>query len=1183
MPLEIAKHTMRPKHYQYHLNNTQAMKQKNILMRFFMAAIVLFIANHAFALGKRETKNVEVGETFTVYSTGHTRLQSVLWSWDTNCLELVGSLTGYSTSATFKAKKATPSAGVVIQATVYYYASQGTIATGKFFDDWTVYIKDNSSVSLNTSNKRLSPGNSFTLKATPSSSSYSGSYNWTSSNTSVAYVSGAGNSVSVKARNSGSTTIRVTLDNGKYAECYVVVEDNSTVSLSETSKDVSVGNTFTLRADASSGYSGGYTWTSSNSSVASCSGSGASATINAKSSGNATINVSLSNGASASCSVHVKDVDVTRVTVSDLRIEAEKGETASKTIYPSNGTVKSETWNVVKGGDIISISSSGYVTAKKPGSAVINCLVNGTVRSNDATVTVYEPKLTQSSSRPTENATGVSVFINPVVKYSHAVSKGDAFDQIALKSGGRSVAGTVEVSGSELKFVPTKSLQPLTKYTLMIPRNAVINKWGSIAQKDVNLSFTTSDIEKASVELTPASGAHLISNETISIKANPADAAIYYTLDGSEPTQSSLLYSQPLTINSDVILKAKAIRDGWHDSDVVTAQYFKSNCEIVDYFPNDNKPLFNYSYATPYLKLSGQIVKSNNFRHISLTNAAGENIAGDAYLTHYLIVFVPEEPLQNYTEYIMDIPRDAVKTTNGEVFKGFKWHFKTRNITTSIAMQGDESVYLLAENGDLQTRGLEYVKINRPTGSFTFKDNAELTHVGSDIDEISGGFTHRLIRRGVSVEGHGLPFCNEIGTLANIANCGNAKKTVAGFQTSAIITEDNSLWLCGRNDFYQLGDNSGTTSTTFIKIADNVIDVALGNGFTFYVDSDNVLYGVGRNHRGQLGNGSTADLRTPTKIMDDVAKIYVSSGGYFSACITVDGRLLTWGDNTFGQLGRNGGDFSATPSEVISNIVSASLGRDHILAVTNDHKLYSWGANTDGQISKNSGNSASPILMGDNIKAAYAGPNTSLVLANSGKVTGWGRITHSNFSSGEGKASGIVIKEGSPYALLSGVRLEPERLEVKPECSFALAATPIPYSADFETLEWVSNNPDVATVDEKGVICTHNKGEAAITLTLSDRYGNQKECSSVIVCTDNPDNSGISNVLDDTNNWRAYSRNCQIVIEGAVPGNKFLVYNLQGLLINSKVADNKRFGMATNQSGVYIVRSNNKVVKVICR
>ena len=58
--------------------------------------------------------------------------------------------------------------------------------------------------------------------------------------------------------------------------------------------------------------------------------------------------------------------------------------------------------------------------------------------------------------------------------------------------------------------------------------------------------------------------------------SGPDGAEIHYTTDGSTPTASSTLYTEPLTVSSSVTLKAIAIKDG-QSSEVTTKQFVKSD------------------------------------------------------------------------------------------------------------------------------------------------------------------------------------------------------------------------------------------------------------------------------------------------------------------------------------------------------------------------------------------------------------------------------------------------------------------------------------------------------------------------------------------------------------------------------------------------------------------------------
>ena len=58
--------------------------------------------------------------------------------------------------------------------------------------------------------------------------------------------------------------------------------------------------------------------------------------------------------------------------------------------------------------------------------------------------------------------------------------------------------------------------------------------------------------------------------------SGPDGAEIRYTSDGSTPTASSTLYTEPITVSSSVTLKAIAIKDG-QSSEVTTKQFVKSD------------------------------------------------------------------------------------------------------------------------------------------------------------------------------------------------------------------------------------------------------------------------------------------------------------------------------------------------------------------------------------------------------------------------------------------------------------------------------------------------------------------------------------------------------------------------------------------------------------------------------
>ncbi len=61
---------------------------------------------------------------------------------------------------------------------------------------------------------------------------------------------------------------------------------------------------------------------------------------------------------------------------------------------------------------------------------------------------------------------------------------------------------------------------------------------------------------------------------SVVLSADSQDAKIYYTLDGSEPSNNSLLYSKPILINSTKVIRAIAIENNFSPSKIVTQTYY---------------------------------------------------------------------------------------------------------------------------------------------------------------------------------------------------------------------------------------------------------------------------------------------------------------------------------------------------------------------------------------------------------------------------------------------------------------------------------------------------------------------------------------------------------------------------------------------------------------------------------
>ncbi len=118
----------------------------------------------------------------------------------------------------------------------------------------------------------------------------------------------------------------------------------------------------------------------------------------------------------------------------------------------------------------------------------------------------------------------------------------------------------------------------------MQPRSSSMPKFREIALIIIVLSIaillfncgeiaTKPEIKQvAKPTISPESGNYNRALE-VSMTCSTEGARIYYSLDGSEPDENSLLYSGPIWVNSSSTIKAKAYKEGWRNSDVASESY----------------------------------------------------------------------------------------------------------------------------------------------------------------------------------------------------------------------------------------------------------------------------------------------------------------------------------------------------------------------------------------------------------------------------------------------------------------------------------------------------------------------------------------------------------------------------------------------------------------------------------
>ncbi|KAG1699264.1 hypothetical protein DVH05_014181 [Phytophthora capsici] len=153
------------------------------------------------------------------------------------------------------------------------------------------------------------------------------------------------------------------------------------------------------------------------------------------------------------------------------------------------------------------------------------------------------------------------------------------------------------------------------------------------------------------------------------------------------------------------------------------------------------------------------------------------------------------------------------------------------------------------------------------------------------------------------------------------------------------------------------GDSNTTTPTPFSCRWLHPLQLSCGKAHSAIVDVYSNLYCFGLGSNGQLGQGddclesSQEPIRVPHLTSTSVQ--FVACGANHTLCMSVDGRVYAWGDNSFGQIGTGmktvqpvGSPFRVEKLVSVRGIASGG-NQSFILTKTN---VLACGSNVAGQL-----------------------------------------------------------------------------------------------------------------------------------------------------------------------------------------------------------------------------------------
>lgn len=188
----------------------------------------------------------------------------------------------------------------------------------------------------------------------------------------------------------------------------------------------------------------------------------------------------------------------------------------------------------------------------------------------------------------------------------------------------------------------------------------------------------------------------------------------------------------------------------------------------------------------------------------------------------------------------------------------------------------------------------------------------------------------------------------------------------AGRNHSLALDESGGLWGWGRDNRGQLGGAAGRGSPYPMRLPTSVpfVTIVAGKDFSLAIDGEGTVWSWGRNDRGQLGLGGPATRDGAGRVHLPAPAIRVFAAQGHAGAILVDGSLFTWGANDHGQLGFPGAlrSFSTVPRPVTlpggATAADAGGGGGYSACLTDDGKIFTWGEahhGVDGSAARGTG------------------------------------------------------------------------------------------------------------------------------------------------------------------------------------------------------------------------------------
>jgi len=200
---------------------------------------------------------------------------------------------------------------------------------------------------------------------------------------------------------------------------------------------------------------------------------------------------------------------------------------------------------------------------------------------------------------------------------------------VSWEFGPNGVCQSFSVDDSTLPCLTSASYRRTFRFTkdTVVHKLKAIDQWGNV----IAHSFTAILGIVKPVVFSPAGGVYT-SYQKVTLTSATAGDSIYYTTNGTVPTKASNLYLSPISVTSNLTLRAIAIKSGWKNSDTTRAVFTINVVEKPRFSLASGTYTSNQSLtlttgttgATIYYTLDGTIPDTTSNKYTSPISVTGE-------------------------------------------------------------------------------------------------------------------------------------------------------------------------------------------------------------------------------------------------------------------------------------------------------------------------------------------------------------------------------------------------------------------------------------------------------------------------------------------------------------------------------------------------------------------------------